>query len=92
MIPVPPSGLSEATAEHAAATSRKSPRLINGYFIGSIDIIYTYINESMIPVPPSGLSEATAEHAAATSRKSPRLINGYFIESQTGYSHSQSQL
>ena len=35
MIPDPPSGLPEAKTQHATATRRKSPSLINGNFIES---------------------------------------------------------
>ena len=57
MIPVPPSGLSEATAEHAAATSRKSPSLINGNFIES-QTGYTNPNGDAVIREPTSASDA----------------------------------
>ena len=57
MIPVPPSGLSKATAEHAAATSRKSPSLINVNFIES-KTGYTNPNGDAVIREPTSASDA----------------------------------
>ena len=54
MIPVPPNALSEATVEHAAATSRKSPRLINGYFIESQTGYSHTVSHFMSDTPKEG--------------------------------------
>ena len=68
MIPVPPSGLSEATAEHAAATSRKSPSLINGNFIES-KTGYTNPNGDAVIREPISTAEVRKQQLIVPSER-----------------------
>ena len=91
MIPVPPSGLSEATAEHAAATSRRSPRLINGYFIESqIGYSHRYRHQILLNVEIIRLSAEAVQNIIPpmTSIRHLKRRTPYVVEVTPKMSHS----